>query len=95
MLIGVIVKGIFFSLSEARSRYGRSRRWPGTLPTLAFHRRATGRKPSRALIPLPYQGNGVVLITPENVVKMLIHDGKAVWGINYVGGLFMEALRRH
>jgi CubicO group peptidase (beta-lactamase class C family) len=46
------------------------------------------------LIPLHYQGGTTFAIGPDEMVRMIMKDGKAELGAYYVGGLFTDASRR-
>ena len=50
--------------------------------------------PDGPLIPLHYQGGTTFAIAPDDILRMTIKDGKAVFGAEYVGGLFAGASRR-
>jgi D-alanyl-D-alanine carboxypeptidase len=46
------------------------------------------------LIPLHYQGGTTFAIAPDDILRMTIKDGKAVFAAEYVGGLFAGTSRR-
>jgi D-alanyl-D-alanine carboxypeptidase len=46
------------------------------------------------VIPLHYQGGASFAIAPDDILRMTMQDGKAVFGAEYVGGLFAGASRR-
>jgi len=56
---------------------------------IGFKRGAAG-----PVIPLRYQGNWTFAGAPDVMVKFLVRDGKAIYGVPYIGGLFSDATRR-
>ena len=50
--------------------------------------------PEGPFIPLRYQGNRTFALSPDEMVVMMPAQGKATWGVLYVGGVFMDANRR-
>ena len=45
-------------------------------------------------IPVHYLGDRKFAVTPDQIVVMLPSRGKAMWGVLYTGGMFMDASAR-
>jgi hypothetical protein len=84
-----------FSAADAAPFLGTFDSDEGTVTTL-LREGGIGFRPAGTdqLIPLHYQGGTTFAIAPDDILRMTMKDGKAIFGAEYAGGLFAGASRR-